>query len=59
MSKQVPAYSNGDPNNGNNPPQENYEPRSDKHMNEHQRPAASLGIGTGGSQSSAKPKQQA
>ena len=57
--KQVPAYSNGDPNNGNNPPQQDYVRRSDVTKSEHQRPAASLGIGTGGSQSSAKPRQQA
>ena len=41
------------------PRQEDYCPRSDKHMNEHQKPAASLGLGTGATQSSAKPKQQA
>jgi len=54
----VPAYSNGDPNNGNSPPQEDYEVRSDKRMNEHQKPSTTAANLSGATQSSAKPKQQ-
>jgi hypothetical protein len=57
--KQVPAYSNGDPNNGNSPPQQDYVTRSDKTLSEHQRPYASGADLSGATQSSAKPKQQA
>lgn len=56
---QVPAYSNGDANNGNNPPQQDYVARSDKTEREHQKSVGSLNLGTGETQSSAKPKQQA
>jgi hypothetical protein len=56
---QVPAYSNGDANNGNSPPQQDYVVRSDKTEREHQRGAPGGPNLSGATQSSAKPKQQA
>jgi len=56
MSSSVKTDVCDKPNSG--PRQEDYCVRSDKTMSEHQTPVASLGLGTGETQSSAKPKQQ-